>query len=303
MREKMFYEPSRLLFVIPRHNQHSRLTRMPTMLWIFRARYATLNSFNYDCVYNRRNFHAQNRKAERYDFWKCPSRKRVLTLSGHQPTAQLLNCFIPRSEMKLQLYTALRKPSIAPQALWLGYTLEPNQPSLSYLTCHTSLCHHQFIMAMRYRIASVAMRPPPGKANTASTWSFLHCIDTLLHPNRYCDYFRVLNLSGIYNRRWPIKGAMRWLAAAAPSYPSKLRCSMKLALLSKMLFHESALKAKMALTLRRASSVTANRCERLDLLYNPEWEESLGCSRCANASKPPCRSITMTPSAEAARRF
>jgi hypothetical protein len=34
---------------------------------------------------------------------------------------------------------------------------------------------------------------------------------------------------------------------------------MKLALEPKMLFHESALKAKMALTLRKASSVAANR--------------------------------------------
>ena len=59
------------------------------------------------------------------------------------------------------------------------------------------------------------------------------------------------------------------------TYPSNARCSMKLALEPKMLFHESDLKAKMALTLRRASSVLANRWLREDLLYNAEWEETL----------------------------
>lgn len=41
---------------------------------------------------------------------------------------------------------------------------------------------------------------------------------------------------------------------------------MKLALLPKMLFHESDLNANRALMLRSASSVIEKRCDRLDLV-------------------------------------
>ncbi len=50
---------------------------------------------------------------------------------------------------------------------------------------------------------------------------------------------------------------------------------MKFALVPKMLFQESALNVKMALTLRRTSSVWENRCDRLDLAYTAELWETL----------------------------
>ena len=65
----------------------------------------------------------------------------------------------------------------------------------------------------------------------------------------------------------------RLLDGSGHSYPKRLRCSMKLALPPKIEFHESALKAKMAVMLRSDSSVIENRWAKLDL---PESAEELG---------------------------